>query len=201
MSEHRSVGHDGIPRAPEPLIHPLGERDRSVTPDGVPLSGWWRRLFACLLDALLIGVAASIVTVPLQIARPDVWLGTVQSGRVLDMLVTLDARLIVGQLVTAALLLVIGGAYSILMTSRLGWTLGKRALGIRVRHRDRERLPTLGEAAARWAVALAPGALGQVPSVAGITNLWTMVDGLWPIWDRRRQAIHDKVARTNVVLA
>lgn len=201
MSDPWIPGHDGIPREPRPLTPPLGERDRFVTPDGVALADWWRRVLAFLLDGILIGVATSVVTVPLQIARPDAWLAAVRSDTVIETWISPDQPLLASHLWTAAALLVFGAAYSILMTSLLGWTLGKRVLGIRVRHRDRERLPTIGEATARWAVALAPGALGQLPGLASIANLWTIVDGLWPLWDRRRQAIHDKVARTNVVLA
>jgi uncharacterized RDD family membrane protein YckC len=26
-----------------------------------------------------------------------------------------------------------------------------------------------------------------------------MIDMLWPLWDDKKQALHDKVARTNVV--
>ena len=201
MSDHRTLGHDGIPRPEQPLTYPPEERDRYVTPDGVELAGWWRRLFAYLLDGIVVGIGASAIVVPLQLARPDAWLGAVQSRVRIESWMSPDWMVLANQLWTVGALLVVGAAYSILMTSRLGWTLGKRALGIRVRHRDRERLPSAGEAAARWAVQLAPSALGQLPGVGSLANRWTIVDGLWPRWDRRRQAIHDKVAGTSVVLA
>ena len=33
------------------------------------------------------------------------------------------------------------------------------------------------------------------------TGLVQLLDFLWPLWDDKRQALHDKVAGTNVVLA
>jgi len=27
-----------------------------------------------------------------------------------------------------------------------------------------------------------------------------LIDGVWPLWDSKRQALHDKIADTNVVL-
>ena len=33
-----------------------------------------------------------------------------------------------------------------------------------------------------------------------ISSLAYLLDVLWPLWDDKRQAIHDKVAATNVVL-
>ena len=32
-----------------------------------------------------------------------------------------------------------------------------------------------------------------------IGSLYSLLDGLWPLWDGRRQALHDQVARTQVV--
>jgi uncharacterized RDD family membrane protein YckC len=30
-------------------------------------------------------------------------------------------------------------------------------------------------------------------------GLFTLLDGLWPLWDRARQALHDKIAGSVVV--
>ena len=63
------------------------------------------------------------------------------------------------------------------------------ALGIRV-----VRVDDLGAIGYRRAFgrALAVLVLGVIP-FAGI------LDGLWPLWDTRNQAIHDKIASTVVV--
>jgi uncharacterized RDD family membrane protein YckC len=38
-----------------------------------------------------------------------------------------------------------------------------------------------------------------VPVIGPIGSLWPLVDGLWPLWDSKKQALHDKIAATNVV--
>jgi hypothetical protein len=38
-----------------------------------------------------------------------------------------------------------------------------------------------------------------VPLVGLLGSVYSLLDDLWPLWDGRRQALHDKVARTNVV--
>ena len=41
--------------------------------------------------------------------------------------------------------------------------------------------------------------LGLVPFVGSVTGLYLLLDYLWPLWDDKKQAIHDKFAKTNVV--
>ena len=47
---------------------------------------------------------------------------------------------------------------------------------------------------------LYPGvAIGWIPFTNFVTGLWTLVAGLSPLWDDRRQGFHDKVAHTDVI--
>lgn len=78
--------------------------------------------------------------------------------------------------------------YKPLWEARDGQTIAKRWLDIKVVRED--GLPmSAGPAFARWAVAFAVNA---VPG-GGIVN------GLWPLWDDKNQALHDKAAKTLVV--
>ena len=43
------------------------------------------------------------------------------------------------------------------------------------------------------------GAVALVPLVGLLGSVYSLLDDLWPLWDGQRQALHDKVARTNVV--
>jgi hypothetical protein len=43
------------------------------------------------------------------------------------------------------------------------------------------------------------GLVSVVPLVGLLGSAYSLLDDLWPLWDGRRQALHDKVARTNVV--
>ena len=87
--------------------------------------------------------------------------------------------------------LLISGAYEVFFLSRSGATPGKKIVGISVRLRDRAGPPTMK------AVLLRTGCI-LVLSV--ISSLAYLLDVLWPLWDDKKQAIHDKAAATNVVV-
>jgi RDD family len=87
-----------------------------------------------------------------------------------------------------------------------GMTIGKRLLGIAVRNEEPltpiafsdailRELPRLVFPILLFAQAIF-GALTPLPSLA---LLLLIVDHLWPLWDRRRQTLHDKLAHTVVI--
>ena len=92
-----------------------------------------------------------------------------------------------------ALTLVVTFVYEVPQNVRWGRTLGKRAVGIRVRPRDVDSVGlTWGTASIRWAVEAGGAAL--------VGGIFTLIDYLWPLWDKPwRQTIHDKAAKTTVV--
>ena len=67
------------------------------------------------------------------------------------------------------------------------------ALNIRVRDLDGGGPIGVPRGVVRELVALVPG---FVPFVGFV---WTLVDNLWPLWDPRRQALHDKAVNSVVV--
>ena len=49
-------------------------------------------------------------------------------------------------------------------------------------------------------VPIYPGIVaGWIPILGGIAGLYTLVAGLSPLWDSRRQGFHDKVVHTDVI--
>ena len=42
---------------------------------------------------------------------------------------------------------------------------------------------------------------GDNPVLSAALGLLLLLDYLWPLWDDKNQALHDKLARTNVVLS
>jgi uncharacterized RDD family membrane protein YckC len=90
-------------------------------------------------------------------------------------------------------LVMAGAYYAVLNGSEMGQTFGKRAVGIQVREAARPG-GTIGvqRAALRFVTV---GLFRIVP----FFGLFTLLDGLWPIRDRRRQALHDKIAGSVVV--
>jgi uncharacterized RDD family membrane protein YckC len=79
--------------------------------------------------------------------------------------------------------------YKPLMEGSRGQTLGKMALGIKVVRADDAGPIGYGEAFLRWIIAV----------VIGFVPLGSLVDLLWPLWDKYNQTLHDKVAKTIVV--
>lgn len=74
--------------------------------------------------------------------------------------------------------------------SRRGQTLGDRAVGIAIRNAADGGRVTYGQAFGR---------AFMIMLFAGLWFLGGFADFLWPLWDRKRQAWHDKVAGTIVV--
>ncbi len=88
-----------------------------------------------------------------------------------------------------------------------GQTLGKRAVRIAVRREeDFERVGyrrSFTRAIAFLLIWVGPLLLPTLPSALHLLSWlfgWLpLLDALWPLWEERNQALHDKVARTVVV--
>jgi uncharacterized RDD family membrane protein YckC len=85
--------------------------------------------------------------------------------------------------------------FSLLNGGRRGQTLGKMAWDVRVRDAATGGPLGVPKAAIRY---LAPTLLFLIPILGFF--LW-VADGVSPLWDRRRQAVHDKLAGSVVVRA
>jgi uncharacterized RDD family membrane protein YckC len=82
--------------------------------------------------------------------------------------------------------------YAVLNGSEAGQTFGKRLLGIAVRDAATGGSIGVQRAVLRYIVV----GLFRVVLFFG---LFTLLDGLWPLWDTQRQALHDKIAGSVVV--
>ena len=82
--------------------------------------------------------------------------------------------------------------YAVLNGSESGQTFGKRVFSIAVRDADTGGAIGAGGAALRYIV------VGMYRIVLFFA-VFTALDGLWPLWDGRRQALHDKIAGSVVV--
>jgi uncharacterized RDD family membrane protein YckC len=173
---------------------------RKTTPDGMPTANPWRRLGARIIDVLIVGGVAAIIGLPLLRSIVD------EFQRYFDQVrAAADAGAtsppstafisnVTGDLYKfIALELLISALYQIPLHKYLGSTVGKLALGIRVRPMDADGLPSWGQAVGRFA---GQDLLAAVPNIGGFYGL---LDSLWLLWDPRRQCLHDKIARTAVV--
>jgi uncharacterized RDD family membrane protein YckC len=175
----------GQPIAPTP----------STTPDGVPLAGWWWRVLARVLDGFIAIPFNLLAVTPVVVSQWDEltqWFDDLSYAAdhntpdpptpdLLNFTTGPGLTLLASGLV----------AYFLYETVFLLWkqaTPGKLIVGLRVRRRETPNLPA-SSILARVGFVL----LGQFCIVL------LLLDYLWPLWDDKKQALHDKVARTNVV--
>lgn len=98
-----------------------------------------------------------------------------------------------------AVQLVVMLGYHTFFLTRWAATPGKLLLGISVRLVERPGLLDVDTAVRRAGFQAVAQALGNVPVVASIATILVITDLVWPLADDKKQALHDKVARTIVV--
>lgn len=176
------------------------------TPDGVALAGWWTRVVARFLDGLIVSVAGLPLTgyflfryfevvadFQRQVLR-DATAG--ETGFNL----TLPWEAYKWAIPATVIALVLGLAYEYLFLTRTGATPGKRVVGISVRLREVVGPPPGLAVAKRAGLYAGIGAMGVIPVVGSVFGIFGLLNHLWPLWDAKKQALHDKVAATNVVM-
>jgi uncharacterized RDD family membrane protein YckC len=175
--------------------------------DGQELASWGSRLGAAIIDGLVvlpIGIAAGFPWVmgyfreqlDAQQHQQDV----IAAGGQPDFFATATAGygdLVVYTLIGFAIALTYHGG-SLKLWQR---TLGKRMLGLKVRRREADGPLSFGTIAKRLTVQFVSGLAALIPIVGSFVSMFGLLDGLWPLWDSKKQALHDKWAATNVVRA
>jgi uncharacterized RDD family membrane protein YckC len=171
-------------------------RTGPTTSDGVPLASWGMRALARIIDGLVVSVVALAVTFPtvadvVRTAWDDAE-RTAQTGESATPLFTDPTMLEHLAYVTFAQLLV-GLVYEVVFLLWKAATPAKLALGLRVRRWDAGQRLTPTVVVRRW---LTYQGAQAVPYVG---TPYLVIDLLWPVRDARRQALHDKFAKTCVV--
>jgi uncharacterized RDD family membrane protein YckC len=154
---------------------------------GVQLASWGKRVGAYLLDVLVLVVP--IVVIFVALAHNHRVTGYNSTGQYYVRTELTLGRQEGAVAISSAIWFVY---YFAMLAWRKGQTLGMGAVHIRVRTAADGSLPSKGRSAARtvcWFVSV-------IPIAGGL--LW-LLNVLWPLWDSRRQALHDKVAGTVVV--
>jgi uncharacterized RDD family membrane protein YckC len=178
----------------------------ATTPDGQPLSGWWQRVGAYLIDM--------VIVTPLVVLFGWPWIREIgsaygdlvnesiraaESGGSMPDQGDLLAELLVPFLLLTLVGLVVNLVYNAGFLKWKAATPGKLAIGLRVRLRETPGPLSWGTVLLRWAGQNWYAALSIVPVLGSILGLYPLLDVLWPLWDDKKQALHDKVAKTNVV--
>ncbi len=149
----------------------------TITFDGETylLASFWRRVGAFIIDGVLIYFAYSIVLAVAMVARPpdqsaDPFAQAMGAMRTLF-------------LISPVIGLVLAGFFW--LCDSIGWTPGKRVLGLRV---------------VRWDGSMPGAAHGLIRYGGRVLGMLVMYIGvLWVAWDRYAQGWHDKMAQTYVV--
>ncbi|MEU4193454.1 RDD family protein [Kribbella sp. NPDC026611] len=176
-----------------------------TTPDGQLLSGWWRRVWARVIDGLLAGLIALPLTgyfyyryfqVVLDYFNDTV---DASSSGTPPTSFGLPSEAYQWMIPIVALGLLVSFAYEYLFLTKKGATPGKMALGIAVRLRDRPGNPPGVAVLKRYGLYMGISLLAVIPVVGTLFSFLGLINDLWPLWDDKKQALHDKVAETNVV--
>lgn len=158
---------------------------------GLKATDWWKRLVAAIIDGIIIGLPSRFIGPAIfggMFAAPQISIdpqtGVIDTGGFF-------ARMMAAQGALALISMILGVAYFVYFHGTTGQTLGKKLMNIKVVHMDTGQTIDYGKAFVRW---LIPGLGAWV--TCGILPL---LDGLWPLWDSRGQALHDKLVNTLVI--
>ena len=178
-----------------------------VLPDGAVLAEWWRRLFGRLIDGVIVGVVTLVIAIPFVLQAmstlSDFFDATVRaaenggSAPSQAAFASDFARVIVPITLIG---IVVSLVYETVFLTMKNATPGKMIVGTLVRRVEGQGRLSVVTALKRQAITVGTSLLGLVPFVSVFASLLSLLDPAWLLWDPKRQALHDKVADTVVIL-
>lgn len=189
---------------------PQTQEGAPTTDEGEPLAGIGARFGAYLIDATVLGFLIAVVSgwawyrwiadywsyvYDAAMAGDTAAVEGLSPEQIMSML---DMRYMV---IATGLSLLVLAVYHVGFLATLRATPGKLVLGLSVRRADRPGRLGVGTAFMRVLLPLALGVMSALPLISLFATLIWVVDKLWPLRDPRRQALHDKVAGTLVVVS
>lgn len=177
-----------------------------TTPDGQLLSGWWPRAGAAVIDSVIVGTVSILVGLPILISYlreyRDFFEEEVARSQAGGPVMSPFSEMTVGieQLVwLTAVGLAVGLTYHALFLRWRGATPGKMVVGLQVRLRERPGQLPWSAIARRLLVQNIATPFMVIPFASLVVGWFPLMDVVWPLWDDKNQALHDKFGRTNVV--
>ena len=179
-----------------------------TTPDGVPLASYGQRVGAWFIDfviQLAITTVAGWYWLSQFVTWYTSWFTQIMNEAEAGGSPTFDqAQLsdqITGYVLPISLIsFAVTIIYQVAFLTWRGATPGKMAVGISVRLRDTPGNPTFLVALKRQTIYVGTSLLSLVPGIGASAVIIKILNLLWPLWDDKRQALHDKIAKTNVVV-
>ncbi len=183
-----------------------GVVSRDYTPDGYLLAGWWSRAGALAIDWLLTtilgvvlgwryvtGLARGFSDYSTQVSQ------AMAAGTQPPTADALGSQLLPSLIGLSVVMWGVKLVYTVGFLKAFQATPGKFMLGLEVRLRERPGTLSWGTVLVRWLIQNIGALVGLVPVVGLLGSFYPLLNYLWPLWDGKRQALHDKVAGTNVV--
>jgi uncharacterized RDD family membrane protein YckC len=194
------------PNAPRPLGHAgprTGSAQATMTADGVPLASWWWRVLAVLIDNVILTAIVTVITFPVwrslyatMVSYFNAMMDAQQAGLPPPPpLIATDLIAGSSQLIVTSVTLGVGMLYHVGFLRWKSATPGKLLCGLRVVPVDHGHDPgplpwnSIGIRAAVWVL----------PGISAFLSFITVIDVLFPLWNPKRQALHDIAAKTQVV--
>lgn len=172
------------------------------TADGVPLAGWWWRVLATVIDGLILSIVGAIVLAPIYLrlvrAMSDAFSAIVraaQTGQPPPQLNPTDLLSSNDQLAITSVTLALQMIYLVIFLRWKAATPGKLVCGLRVVPVD----AGLARGPLPWPVVVLRSAIWVLPGAFGVLGAVRLIDALFPLWQPKRQALHDLAAHTQVV--
>ena len=180
---------------------------KDVLPDGDVLAEWWRRLVARIIDSVITSVLAVLVAIPwlgdaVRVMRRylDESAAAASSGAVTPDLGAFTVELSEALVPVTVASLVVALVYEVAFLTWRAATPGKMVLGTVVRPVAAAGPVSLVTAVRRQAITVLASVMAFVPLLGAFSTVLNILDPAWLLWDPKRQALHDKVAETVVVL-
>ena len=162
-------------------------------------------MLALIIDGIIVGIVGGIVALPVGPRRVRHLQRLVRRGAERRQQQHLDTSQLQSDIarplaIIGAINLALGFAYHVGFLMWKQATPGKliaRAAGPAAgdARPDAARRPSCSAGSASTAI----GIVGLIPFVGSLVGIYSLLDYLWPLWDDKKQAIHDKIAKTNVV--
>ncbi|MGO4257738.1 RDD family protein [Marmoricola sp. RAF53] len=191
---------------PPAYAYPASANPVPSTPDGVPLAGWWWRVLAQVIDGILLAPVVLLALAPAVASQWDElqrWFDQVsaaaENGTATPAPPSLFDPTDGAGLILLLLPVLVSLAYNIVFLHWKQATPGKLVLGMRVRLREHPGPLPWSAILARVGFTATLGLLAAVPYIGFAFSIAQLLNYLWPLWDPKKQALHDKVAGTNVV--
>jgi uncharacterized RDD family membrane protein YckC len=167
--------------------HPRTPAGATAVAQAVGYAEWWQRVVAFIIDWVVVGIPSFIIMAIASVGflnKSTITRDPLGNPQINSSVI---ARFFVAWLIVAA----IGIAYrTVLEGGPRGQTLGKMAMKIAVKDAETSGSIGYGRAFGRWVVASILWIAFYLPGI---------IDVLFPLWDPKRQTLHDKAVRSVVL--